>query len=484
VATTTRPTDPSASSLVPRVQRDVEAGAADLQLKVALAAVGTTLFVIRMLGSGWSSGYTISFPDSSSFLHVARLGPFSLHFWFGERPIMTPMLLWLVGRNIRLAVLAQTAIYLAVAWWTVVSLRSIARSTVARGVGTLLVLAVFVRGPFAFWSTDILSESLNISFGIATITGWLLAVDRRRTRDVKIAWACTWAWLLTRDSNVMLTVVFIVVPALAASRWWRAATPEVRRRMRTGAIVSVLLCAYIVVAQGVSHRNQTPALDVIGQQVLPDHELTAFYVSWGMPLDDAVRERTGRNSFDDSSKMLTEPALAPLRDWARGRGQTVQLASMVRFAPKFVPALWRKIGDVVGTTNDGYDLFGVNHRLPTSFTFGLGGPTTQHQLEVWLGITVAALIGLASSRRHRRHAFALTLALLAAGADVYVGWFGDSLERQRHSVGGVPRVAVLIAIVITLIVDELVDPNGGRARDVELEPATAVSVTIESEADA
>ena len=65
-----------------------------------LGACASALFLIRTLGAGWSGGFPSGFPDSASYLEVADRGPLSLQFWFGERPLMLPLLSWLLAGNV------------------------------------------------------------------------------------------------------------------------------------------------------------------------------------------------------------------------------------------------------------------------------------------------------------------------------------------------------------------------------------------------
>src|SRR4051794_11980749 len=81
----------------------------------AIAAVVVAFFLVRLLGEPWPH-FPPTYPDSFSYIKVAREGPLHPHFFFDERPIGYPLLLWIVGRSTTLAVVAQTAIYVAAFW--------------------------------------------------------------------------------------------------------------------------------------------------------------------------------------------------------------------------------------------------------------------------------------------------------------------------------------------------------------------------------
>ena len=141
-------------------------------LALHVTAVLVTVFVIRVVGSGFGAGYPPFFPDSSSFAAVARRGPFTGRFWFDERPIGFPLLFWALGRSVRFVVLAQLALYVAAFGAVVaVAVRTL-RSVVAQLVVVVFTVALAVQPRFALWTTHVLSESLAISTGVAAVAAW------------------------------------------------------------------------------------------------------------------------------------------------------------------------------------------------------------------------------------------------------------------------------------------------------------------------
>ena len=441
---------------------------------LAAASVITTLFLVRLLGAGWREGFPVFFPDSSSYLQVARLGPFRPSFWFGERPVITPLFLWAGARNIRVIVLAQSLVYVGAFWWAIAVMWRIARTAIGRWSAVVLIVAVAVQPRFALWNTHVLSESLGISLGVATIATWLWFVHRPTVGRVTSAWVVTALWALTRDSNVVVTVTVAVPAALVAARTWRAVDPAVRRALRTGALAMGLVLLFVLAGQSASGRNQYPTLNVIGQRVLVDDDLTEYYVGLGMPLGDALRERAGRSSFDDGSQFLLDPALDDARMWAASRGQLAQLSSMVWFAPRFVRTVWDDMPAQVATKHQSYDLFGVGERLPNELPFGIDGPATRMELIAWGLAAVLSLGAMVGSGRRVRHGVLLAIALLATAGDLYLSWLGDSVEVQRHLVGAIARLGLLLVMIVSSGVDEIVhpgEPAAGPAAEPAAEPA-------------
>lgn len=433
------------------------------ETRLALAGVATALFVVRLLGATWRGGFPLFFPDSSSYLAVARLGPLRGTFWFGERPIVVPAIQWLLGRNLRLVVLAQVAAHVGVAWWAIVATWRRCGSAFAQWVGVVLLAGLAIESRFALWSTQILSESVSISLGAAAVLAWLAFADRGGADRCRRAFVVTALWALCRDANLPIALVSTIPPALVMARWHRGIGPGTRRALLRGSAAMVVVAGYVTVAGSVSDRTIYPTLNVIGQRVLVDADLTDLYVDWGMPLDAALASRAGQSSFDEGFDMLHAPELASFRDWADGRGQLVQLWSMVRFGPRFVGDVWDDLDAQLATDQSAYDLFGVADRLPDRLPLGLDGPRTKGELGVWLLAAAAGLAALAMSVR-RPLAVVLVIALAGSLLDIYLSWLGDSVEVQRHLVGGIARLGLVLVLAIVHGLDAAIVPGRRRRR--------------------
>jgi hypothetical protein len=444
-----------------------------------LAAALTTLFLVRMLGAGWSSKYPPPFPDSSSYFEVATLGPLRPSFWFGERPVLTPLLFWVLGRNVQLIVLTQSLLYVAAFWWAIRVLWAVAGGVVGRVVGTVLLVAVAVQPRFALWNLHVLSESLSISLGVTTAATWLWFADRPGRRRGHAAFATTLLWALARDSNLVIAMA-IVLPAAGIAAWRSLQIDRPTMRLVGRWVVAfVVVGIYVVTSQGVSGRNRYPTLNVIGQRVLLDDGLTSFFVDRGMPLDDAVLGRRGKNSWDDGEAFLRAPELAELRSWARTRGQTVQLASSVWNAGTWVPDVWRDVPAQLNYSSRDYDVFDVYERLPDGVPV-VDGPRTRTELYVWGALAIVGVGALVGSARRRGIGIAVGVGLLATSADFYLSWIGDSVEVQRHLVGPISRLGVLLAFAVALGGELLTSPRRRKAAHIDRADETDAPVEVEA----
>ena len=431
---------------------------ADRTVPITLTIVGVLIafFLVRVLGAPWPK-FPPSYPDSFSYLKVATLGPFHPEFYFTERPIGYPLLLWLMGRSSTLIVVAQTLIYVAawatLAWVVVVEMKSKTVAVVA--VVFLAALAIEPRN--SLWNTVILSESFSTSLALFATAAWWRAAARPSKRSITWAWIATGAWILVRDTNVLPTVL-VILPAVVLLLWRGPVRDKVlRKRLMTGSVAILVVCGYVYVSQAASHRTQYSVHNFIGMRVLPDKELTDWFVARGMPMSPALQARTGHNAWDDNEAFLTSPDLAKYREWARGPGARWQLISMGVLAPAWWTRLHRELPNILRSNDLEYDTYHVGDRLPKHFPGPLGTPRGPGVLWAYLLLTIAGLAMAWSDRRRRLLAYMVTIALLSAMVDIWTSYIGDPMEVNRHMVGPLARLCVAMILAIALGTDALIE---------------------------
>ncbi|CAB4886998.1 unannotated protein [freshwater metagenome] len=415
------------------------------------ASLGLMIFMVRVLGASWPGQFKIFFPDSFSFKNAAGLTPFSPAFYAAERPIAFPTLLFLLGRSTVVTVVVQTLLYgLAYLFGVRVACR-ILRQPESRLLAGMAIIAIGLEPRFALWNTHILSESLGMTLAaVSVMLWWRFSVT---PGVVRLRWAgvATIAWLTVRDSNVPPWMAVGVPALLIASFWWRGTDAEFRRSLRRWGVITLVVCLGVAVTQSANGRNRYATLNNVGLRVLPDAELTAWFVDQGMPTSPALVERTGSSSFDDSWEMLKSPALEEFRSWARGAGQRQMLVSYARFAPHWVGALYDDLPVLLNSDQSAYDAFHVAQRVPPALPGQLGGPTSRMGLLIW---TLLAAVGLAlAARRRGLQSIVLGLLLASCFIDLYMAYVGDSVEVQRHMVGPLSRMVLVMVLCIATGLD-------------------------------
>jgi len=419
---------------------------------LVLGMLVVAFFLVRVLGGPWPH-FPPSYPDSFSYLKVATRGPLHFHFFFDERPIGYPLLLWAVGRSSTLAVVTQTLVYV-VAFWVLctVLVQELTSRTVAF-IAVVLIAAVAIQPRNSLWNLVILSESFSSALAMLSIAAWFRAAARPSLRTLKWAWIGTVAWILVRDTNVLPTVLVILPATLLVFFKMPRADAALRKRVLTGAVAVLLVCGYVYVSQSVSHRTQYSVDNVVGMRVLPHPSLTKWFVEGGMPLDDALRARTNKNAWDDNSAFLDAPNLAKYRKWARGAGGRRLLESMVVRAPDWWKDLHHELPNILRSGDAEYDTYGVTKRLPQKLPAPLGEPRTNGGFWLELFLAVAGLACAACERRRRLIVYMLGVGLLSAALDIWTSYTGDPMEVNRHMVGPMLRLDVLALMAIAIGAD-------------------------------
>ena len=434
------------------------------EIVVAFTAIAVLLFMVRVFGGMWPRNFKIFFPDSFSFLNAARHTPFSPAFYAAERPIAFPTLLFLLGRSTALTIFVQTALYALAFVFAARTAWMVLRHHVARVAGIAALCVIALEPRFALWNSHILSESIGMTLSLMSVMLWWRFSSQPTV--VRLRWAslATIAWLTARDSNVPPWAAVGVPALLLASFWWRSADRDLRLAMRRWAAVTLVVCVGVTLTQAANGRNRYATLNNVGQRVLPYENLTNWFVGQGMPMSDALRERTGSSSFDDQWKMLESEDLAEFRAWARGPGQREMLMSYARFAPHWVRSLKNDLPVLLASNQAEYDAFHVAARLPKAASNQLGGPTTPFGLLIW---TLAAVGGIALALRQRRvQAVVLSLLLASTFVDLYMAYVGDSVEVQRHMVGPLSRMAIILVMCVAIGVDSIAVAVKQRRREV------------------
>jgi len=430
------------------------------------SAIGSALFMLRLLGAGWSTHFPAVWPDAvfpnQGYLAVAGKGPFRPSFYFAFRPIGYPLFLWLFRRDALVTVVAQTALYCAVVAALCSTAFRVLRSRVVAGTTAAVFVGIAVQAKYAMWNTQILSESLAISLGFASIAAWWRFASTPTRNRARWGWTFLIAWLLVRDAHVLPATVVIVPVVLSVAWFGRSLEPEVRRTLAIGAVIVVVAAGYSYFSTSASHRAELSFHDVIGIRVLPDSQLTKWFTAHGMPLDRALRTRTGKGGLVDNFYISKDPAFARYRHWARGAGPRALVISLVVLAPHYAGLLDTDLPAILDGDVRTYDTQAVYDRLPHQMPLQLGGPTTRAGLTAWLTVAVTGLFSSFVLAMRRKRGLGLVVfvatALTLTLVEGYTTWGGDPVELERHMIGALSRLSVMLVIVIASSVDAAIHP--------------------------
>jgi hypothetical protein len=423
-----------------------------------LVCVGSGLLLIELLGPAWQTGFPPPFPDSSSYVAVAHAGIFSSDFWFGQRPPTYPLLIWLVGPSMRAVVVAQTLLAIS-AWgwllstvWQLIRTRAVAIALIAMLVGVAL------QTRWIFWDTLVLTESLSATLAVAGVAAWWRWWDEPSTFRTVAASAVTIAWMSLRDSNAV-TFLVVAVPAMLVVLAMARRRPSDRRRLMAIALAAVVATgAYSVTAQVVSNRGETSFHNNVGLRWLPDPEMASWMEARGMPISDALLDRSGKDAWADGEQMLTADELQDYRDWADGRGRAVAGFSFVVKADWFLRRFDDELGGYAETDHLAYDEFDVAADFPERPLGFLDPAGARWSIYVWLVLGAAATA--VSLIRWRTTGWLLVFLVVPIVSDLYLTFVADAIEVGRHLVGPMLRFSVVMPIAVAIAVDSWLATTG------------------------
>jgi hypothetical protein len=407
---------------------------------------GVLLYVVRVVGPGWRNGFPSFFPDSASYFKVAKLGPLSPSFWFTERPVGVPFLLWMSACNTRAFVLMQTLLFAVSVAFLCHTILRIMKVRPLAWLTCAAIAAIAIQPQFGIWNLEVLSESLGISLSIFALTSWLRAAQHFTAKRIWIATLATTAWLLVRDSHGIPILVLVVGLAILA---WSTRAKALRTTLFKCLCLLLVTFSYVSVSQGVSNRNQYPLVNNVGLRILPNQNMTDHFVDRGMPINETLIGRNGRDTWDDGEVFLKDPELANFRQWVNGSGQTDQLLSLAIDAPFWIDVMQKELPGSLPYDFHDYDRFKTIERLPTQ-TFGFDSPRTSNQLVLWLIAAFAGIATLLYFTKSRKFAVFAAIALGAFLIEMYASIAGDAVEVQRHLVGPFLRIFVIVIIAIAL----------------------------------
>jgi len=420
----------------------------------SVVAVTAAIFLVRVLGEPWNAGFDPFFPDTASYIRVSHRSPFHPRFWFDERPPTYPLVLWIIGGGGRAVVVFQTVAYV-VAWiWlgAVVWQRIASRPVAAVAIGVLVLTAVQAR--WTLWTTLMLTESLSITLAVAAVAAWWQFVAEPLRWRLVVATSITAAWMLLRDSNAVSFTVFAAPALLLAILLLRRAATDLRRYSAIGLAGLIAVGAFSWIGQVASDRGEASFHNNVGLRWLPDPEMTSFFESRGMPVDDVLLARTGSDAWAAGEAFLRDPALSEYRDWADGRGRVAAAESFVLAAPFWLDGLRDDLGRSLREEYRGYDLFDVGGRVPRRTL----GPFDPIGSGVMLAVaTVAsAAYALIAARRRRALGLYAGFLLIPAWIDLYLSYAGDAVEVSRHLVGPLSRLSVAFVVVVAIGIDSAI----------------------------
>jgi hypothetical protein len=119
----------------------------------------------------------------------------------------------------------------------------------------------------------------------------------------------------TRDDfayYILMAAAVVAVLLLRTKNW---------RRPLLVSVAFVLMFFVSNTLSSVSMRWERPVLNTISIRILPNAQYLAYFAERGMPVDEALLERSGKHLHADNNALMLDPRLEDFRKWVRENGK-------------------------------------------------------------------------------------------------------------------------------------------------------------------
>lgn len=414
--------------------------------------IGSFLFVVRLLGSGWRQGFPIAFPDSANYLSTSALGPFSSEFWLGDKPVGLPLMLWLLRSNIRAFIVFQTVVYISAGLFLFRTILETFAHRISAWLGIFISAGILSHYKFALWNLEVLSESLILSLTIIGIS-LVIRISQNPTKSNLILFCTVLSFLvLLRDINVVLAILAICGAGIVLRTQY---FKEHQRLIIRLAVVLSIFSLYVLIAQSESQRYQYGVINNVGIRILPDPRVSVKTFDENPQLLQLIEGRAGRNAWDDGGAFLTDPSLEPFRNWVYKNGQKELFTSMIT-----EPAFWNShisngMSSTLAQDLRSYDRFGTSLRL-NIFPLNEVMPSSSGNYLIVVALSSLAFVFIYRRRQHKQVAIASIILLTISSFFFVVSIAADAVEVERHSIPPLLMTTIPLVLCIVALVDRAI----------------------------
>ena len=387
----------------------------------------------------------VNYQDAVEMNHAASYPWWSSKFWFAPRPFLWVASFKAVFHSGWAIIVVQTLAHFASWMWLVYTIWLHTRSRAVRALAVLGGCAFMAEPVVTYWMSQVLSESISISLGAASLAAWLHLLHRHdRTRAI-LAVTMPALWALQRDSNTAAIGFGVVCASVALSAMW---VLRLRNRSRGDNRVTskdtatsrwamtLFACVLIWSATGIfiasagvkAHRWEWAVIDQTILKADRDPEVIDDWLEQGMPYDAAFASQ--RRFAGVIPDWMVRPDLFQYQQWlvTKGRSSAVKV-QMKNFGSFLSEAM--AVANNVSIGDQGAFLNWPQRRVPVLSSIFY--PRDASGVSFWVFGSIALfLISLRFERRNLLFVVLLVFAI-AVVATIFVSFQGDPYaESDRH----------------------------------------------------
>jgi hypothetical protein len=397
----------------------------------------------------------ILWSDSTSYATVAGHPLLSTGFWAGQRPVLVPVVMKMVGQSLGFTVVQ--CLVAVVAWgYLAFTVGRLVDPGWRRVAAVWIVLGFATSTPIVLWNRSVLSESLSLST-LALLMAATIWTARRitwpRVAGVVVAGL---AFAETRDAQVwtvgLLGAVVTVVALVTAIRHRRF--PRRVAALAAGLVMTAAVTGWVVVHTGRTRQN---VANVFYVRIFPFPSRVAWFAHHGMPFAAAIDRSMAATvpPTPGAAKVFntSDPAFAPheatLENWIVAHGQSTYLLWIISHPAYLITEPLSRPERAFNFADGQITFYAAPHRVDS--------PLSDVLWPAWwwlLPLTVMGVVPAAVTGRWRERSWRVLVLLGGLGiVTMLIAWHGDGEEVTRHTVEGFAelRASVLILAVVGVL---------------------------------
>ena len=304
------------------------------------------LFLVTLflnLISTWDAKSWEGFSDVKDYLHHSSLSIDKNEFYFAKpepgyypRPFTVPLFFKIAGSHGETIVQMQKLMHSLAAFVLVYAMLLLLKTGIARFFIMISIYFFMSWWNILGWTTQLLSESLSMSFLFLWIGTFIIYFNKRTPFYLFIHCCVAILFSFTRDSWPYVLVLFYAIVFLVFV--FRD------KRFIKAASILFFLSIIIFIVQGksseIGQRTKLPLINTLILRILPEKENYNWFVVRGMPMAGFIKLRfTGLDLKKEPDRWklwstYRDPEYQPLRDWASLKGKNLYVAFLLSH-PKY-----------------------------------------------------------------------------------------------------------------------------------------------------
>jgi hypothetical protein len=396
------------------------------------------------------------FADTKDYLRQSKLSPLSTEFYitrpsenFYPRPPTVPLLYHIAGSLPETIVQMQKFMHCLSVFLLVAAIMLYLHSA---GIRVLMMFAVYFLMSWwniSGWTTQVLSESLSMSFLFFWLASFLWLFKRREIRVLALHIIITILFCFTRDPWIYILVCFYLMVLILSA----VSERSFLRYSLVMLITGILVFAVQGKLSRVGQHTRLPLANSMVLRVMPDPEYYAWFRVRGMPEERIVRTNlthldiSKEDKLSDFYSLYSDPVYRGFLDWCGGQGRHLYMAFLVThpsyaFLLREPPSKLQRILAV----NIGYTARVNGYSLLAEKVFPIFSPASAV-------ISVILLLLIFLKRKDTMLLFPLIISVIFV-LNIFLLYNADTMEVERHLFITMIMVQFISIWAFSLVLDE------------------------------